>query len=322
MKKNLSLLLVFLSVLSSVFSQEKNAYAIYKTENPIIYDICFSSNGNALCIADNNSIKVYSTESRELINEFKNGHTGQIMTIDISKDSSLLVSGGKDSTIVVWDFAANRILHSLHYQKVIITAVKISPDNRYLISGGSDSKVYLYDLKRNEPIHEFSEHTKDITSLAFSPDGCLFASASGDHLISIYDIESKTLVASLSGHKNWVRSISFSPDGTKLISCGDDSKVIKWEISDLNNIIIAQLSREGFDWFLSVDFNEDSRTYVTGGIDGKIRIVANFENYSARIGKPINKVIFKPNEGYFLKVAVATRGSGVIFMEANDMELK
>jgi len=316
MKKEIFVLFAFLFISTLGYAIQE---MVCKTDNKIIYGICFTHKGGALGIADNNTIKVYSTKDNKLLNEFKYGHKRQILTIDISKDSTLLVSGGKDSTIVIWDFVNNKILKSLSYQKGIITSVRISPDKRYLISGGTDKKVFLYDIEKDEVIHEFSDHSDDITSVKFSPDGKLIASASGDGLINIYDTENFKLITFLNGHRSWVRDISFSRDSTKLISCGDDSRIITWNISDLNRIAIVESSRKGFNWLLSVDLNEDSKTYVSGGIDGKIRIVTKFGKYTARIRKTINKVIFKPNEGSFLKVAIATRGKGVILIDAMDM---
>ncbi len=206
----------------------------------------------------------------------------------------------------------------LNYHKGIVTSVKLSPDSRYLISGGSDKKVYLYDLIKNEIIHEFSEHTDDITSVAFSPDNKTFTSASGDHLISVYDINNG-IIASLEGHKNWVRDISFSSDSTKLFSCGDDSKVIIWDISNKNNITIKESARPCSNWLLSIDINENSKTYVSGGMYGSVIIVCNSRTYITPINKPITKVLFKPDEGVLLKVALATRGKGVILIDADKL---
>jgi WD40 repeat protein len=322
MTRRIFILFTFLSISFPGYSQKGKAYTVYKTDSKIIYGICFTDRGEALGIADNNAIKVYATEGNKLLNEFKNGHKRQILAIDISKDSTLLVSGGKDSVIVFWDFISNRILKSLTFQKGIITSLQISPDKRYLVSGGTDRKVYLYDIEKNEIVHEFSDHSDDVTSVKFSPDGKLIASASGDGLINIYDVESFKLIASLNGHRSWVRDISFNREETKLISCGDDSKIITWNISNIDSIYMNESSSMGFTWLLSIDIFKDSKTYVSGGIDGKIRIVTNFGYYTTRIGKPINKIIFKPNEGSILQVALATRGKGVILINAKDMELK
>jgi WD40 repeat protein len=313
-----TLVTVFIVYLS--YSQNGKETNVFKTDSEIIFDICFAENGEALAVADNTNIKLFSTKSKELLGEFKDGHKDKISSIDISKDNSLLVSSGIDGVITVWDYRSKKILNTLTYQKGIITSVKLSPDNRYLVSGGTDHKVYLYDLKENKVAAEFTYHTNDITSVSFSPDGKLFASASSDNLISVYSIETQKLITRLKGHKGWVRDISFSVDGTKLISCGDDSRIIVWNIADINNIEIAKNEVRGLTWILCVRYNEDNETYVNGDLAGNVSIVGVWGVYRTNMGVPVNKVLFKPNEGTYLKLAIATRGKGVIFMDAADMK--
>jgi WD40 repeat protein len=322
MMKKLFLVVASLFILSITYSQKRNTSLIFKTESKVIYGICFTNKGETLAIADNNTIKVFSTNSRELLYEFTDGHKSQILSIDISKDSTLMVSGGKDSTIVIWDFINKKILKSLTYQKGIVTSVKLSPDRRYLASGGTDDMVYLYDLEKNEILHEFSDHTDDITSVAFSPDGNMLATAGGDKTIIIYDVKNNKLLASLTGHKSWVRDISFNGNGEKLISCGDDSRIITWNIADRNRIRKQEDSKFGLSWFLSIAFNIDCVTYVSGGMDGKVKIVGQYGEYITKVGVPVNKVLFKPNEGNYLKIALATRGKGAMLIDVRNMKLK
>jgi len=300
-------------------AQKNKDFHKFPTEENNIYDICFTPNGEAIGIADNKSIKVYSIETRELIREFKNGHNGQILSIDISNDSAKLVSGGKDSTVVIWNFKEGELLKSLKCNS-IITSVCISPNSQYLAYGGSDNSVFVYDIANNKITNIFSEHSDDITSIVFSPDGNYIATSSGDKLINIYG--NGALITVLSGHKDWVRDISFYSDGTKLTSCGDDGKIITWNISDINNPRIINESRHGFNWILSVDVNQDDKTYAFADFKGSAEIIGQFGGYKTNIKAPINKLLFKPNEGVYLKIAVATRGKGVLLIDVKNMKSK
>lgn len=320
MKKIIFTSLALLYILTVGYAQNGKKYAVFNTNSSIVYGICFTENGGALGIGDNTTIKVYSTMTKKLLNEFRNGHQSEIFSIDISKDGSLLVSGDREGNIVVWDFVNNKILKKLTYQKGIVTSVKFSPDRRYLLSGGTDKKVFLYDLETDKVVHEFTDHLKDVTSVDFSPDGKLFASASGDKTIKIYDVKTYGILASLSGHHNWVRDISFSKDGTKMISCGDDSRIITWDLSDLHSVMQVDNHLAFYEWVLSVDFDVDSKSYVFGGLDGKVRIISPFGSYSFKIGVPINNVKFNPGKGEYMVTAIATRGKGVIYLDGRDMK--
>lgn len=314
------LLFIVQLILSTSYSREKDVFFTFPTDDAFIYGICFTANGGALGIADQNAIKVYETNSRNLLQEFKNGHNDRILAIDISRDSTLLVSGGKDSTIVLWDLITGKIKKTLKYQQGVITTVKISPDAKYILSGGSDKKICLFDIEADHLVKEFNEHSKDITTVTFSPDGKLIAGSSGDKLITLYNTGNGILVATLAGHTNWVRDISFSRDGTKLISCGDDSRIITWDISDINKIQSVQV-KTGHCWLLSIDNTDDGRTYAVGNVNGKTKIVSTFGEYKARIGVPVTRVLFKPGYGLQVKILMASAGKGVMMANARDLEI-
>lgn len=316
----ISFILCFIS--TTGYCQKESKYTVFKTNSNFVYDICFSNNGNSLAVTDNNTIKIFSISTQEKLKEFSKGHNAEIRAIDISNNDSILVSGDKDGRIVVWDFINNKILKTLTYHKGDITSVDISPDGRFLVSGGIDNKMYLYDLKNNSLLHEFNDHSDDVTSVGFSPDGKLLASASGDKTIKIYELSNYKLLASLTGHKSWVRGIAFSSDSKKLISCGDDSRIITWNLNQKDNIAFQNETVFDFEWLLSIDFNIDNNTYACSGMNGKARIITPIGLYYLNVGKPINKIKFKPNEKYYLIVAVATLGNGVIYLEGTKMKFK
>ncbi|MEA4918693.1 WD40 repeat domain-containing protein [Proteiniphilum sp.] len=297
-------------------AQQSKLFSNFSTDENIIYDICFTHNGGAIGIADGKSVKVYSMETIKLIRNFKNEHRKQILSIDISADSTLLVSGGKDSTIVIWDFKEGRLLKSMKAEG-IVTSVSVSPDSRYLAYGGSDHKVSLFDITNEKLVAVFAEHSDDITSIAFSPGGDYIAASSGDNLITVYG--NGALVSELSGHKDFVRDISFDSDGTKLISCGDDGNVIIWDISDIENPKVLEESKRGSDWLLSVDFHPDNETYAFAGFSGNIEIISQNVHYKTSMKVPVNKVLFTLDERHFLTIVAATRGKGVLLMSTNRM---
>lgn len=318
-KSTFTTLIVLLCIQSIVYSQQKHDVFIYETESNIIYDICYTNNGGALAIADYNAIKIYSEDTKELLAGFNGGHKKQILSIDISKDSTLLVSGGMDSTIVIWNLIENEILETLTYQQSIVTSVKISPSGKYLLSGGAN-KLYLYNIAEKKIIKEMAGHRDVITSVAFSPDEKIFASSSADKTINIYETESGNLITKLTAHRSWVRDLSFSQDGTKLISCGDDSRIIIWNISDITNIKLRNQAKYGNTWLLSTDFNEDNKAFALGDLKGNVFIITQFKTYKTKVGTPINKLLFKPNNEGYIKIAVATSGKGVFVIDANAMK--
>jgi WD40 repeat protein len=310
---------ITLVFLSACFSQKNKAYRSFPSESKTIYAMCFTPKGNALAVGDNNAIKFFSTSTTELLGTLNVRNVKMIMAIDISRDSTLLVSGGKDSTIVLTDLIKKNDAQILKYHKGIVTAIKISPDNKYLLSGGTDKKVVLYDIVNHQIKNEYNYFAEDITSVAFSPRGDIFAVAGGDHKICLYNTHSGEEITTLSGHNSWVRGIAISADNTKLFSCGDDSQLIKWNIANRDKIKVEESARQRLNWLTCLDVNEDSKSCVIGSINGMLRIVTVLGDINIRLKAPVTRILFVPNQGIVLKVAAATNGQGVVLIDAQEL---
>jgi WD40 repeat protein len=302
-----------------VTAKEKEKFTVYPTKSKIIFDICFFENGEKLAVGDNTNIKIFSTSSQKVLDEFSSAHSDRILAIDVSADDRLLASTGRDGKVVIWDLNKKSGLEIFALTGTVGTSLSFSTNNKYLAVGFSNGKTVIYDIENKLVKVELSEHKKDITSVKFSPNGKLLASASGDNTINLYSLEEMTLINTLKGHKNWVRNISFSFD-EKLMSCGDDSKVILWDLSDFKNITQKRMRHIGLRIITSTDFFSDSISYVSTGITGKIIILSPVSSYKITLGLPINKAVFVPNEKHFMELVVATQGLGVIRIKAVNMK--
>lgn len=310
----LTVALFFFSLLTVSAQQKKDIFR-FPTQANNIPDICFTRNGGAIGITDNKSVKVFLTSSRELINTFEGGHKAQILSIDISDDSTYLISGGKDSTVLVWDFKNARLLQTIKCTGIVVS-VCISPDNQSIAFGGTDKKVTLINLSNGTASYTLNDFSDYITSLSFSQDGKYLFASSGDKNIRVF--EEGVLIARLDGHKDWIRDFCMSSDGKRLISCDDNGVVILWDISDIKRPILLKESKICLTWLLSVDFYVDDLTYVTGDLNGNAKITGPFANYKLNIKSPVNRILFKPDLKYIAIVA-ATSDKGVFYIEAAQM---
>lgn len=319
MRKLLLIIGILSTVILNVEAKRFDKYYKYPTDNGFISDVDFTSSGDRLVIADGNNIKIYSTVTKELLDEFKGEHNQTILSIDISTDNTMVVSGDKDGIVLLWNLDTGEILDRLKYRGVV-TSVAFSPDGSYLAYGGSDRIASVYDIKDREDIFTTSEHGDDITSVAFSMDSNYIATAGGDKLIKISSVKDGLLLTTLSDNRSWIRDIAFSPDSTSLISCGDAAKVISWDIKDITKPKIIETSRgEAFSWILSLDINWNSKVYAIGNSRGDIDIIGLFGSCRANVKYPVTSTALKPNRDETLSIAVATRGNGVLFIEAVDM---
>lgn len=304
-----------------LFAEAKEKYKVYPTDSKIIFDFCFFENGEKLAVADNLNIKIFSTKTQKKLDEIKTDLCDRILAVDISKDAKILAFGGRDGIVIIRDLPNKTTSQNISLTGKIITTLNISPDNKLLAIGSSNGKVLIYDIKNKNSRFEFKDHEKDITSIKFSPDGKILATAGGDKKINLYEVENGILITKLSGHKSWVRSISFI-NNEKLISCGDDSKIIQWDLTDFQNFDLNKTNLAGLGIITGVDSNEGNNSVAASGINGRIMILLPSGTYSSNVKQPVTKVLFIPNENFFLKLVVATHGAGIIQVKAEEMKLK
>ena len=69
-----------------------------------------------------------------------------ILSIAISNDQKILVSGSNDKTIRVWDFEEKRCIRVLKGHEGRVMSVAITPDNNYILSGSDDKSVRIWEL--------------------------------------------------------------------------------------------------------------------------------------------------------------------------------
>jgi len=313
------LLLIFFAGIIS--AKGKNKETTYTTEGKFVYDASLSANGKVIICTDNTALKAFSVTTGNLIGSFTGGHRSKVLCVAQSPDSTMVASGGSDSTVVLWDYLTRSIIQRITFATGKITSIKFSPDNQFILFGCSNSPAYLYDLKEHKKINEFIDQKMDVTSVAFSPNGSLIAIAGGDKIIRLYNSADFQLRTELKGHTNWVRSICFYNNGQNLISCGDDNKIIQWNLSKGNFSKMNTLK----DWILCVDIlnnaSNKSNMFVFGTMNGSITIKYAYGFYKAKLNSPVSKVLILPTQSGLIEIAVATLGSGLIQLHSVDMKV-
>ena len=58
-------------------------------------------------------------------------------------NEKIVVSGGHDNTIKIWDLKKGKCIKTID-TKTVIYDVKCSPDGKYIVSCGGDDKIKFY----------------------------------------------------------------------------------------------------------------------------------------------------------------------------------
>jgi WD40 repeat protein len=207
--------------------------AIWRVHSDWVYDVAAVDFGGDLLTASRDGLvrlwPLFASDGWWLDYEI---HTGEVASVALSPDDSMLASGGQDAVVRVrrvpgagplareWDLRGHRAW---------VWDVAFSPDGTRLASGSADGTVKLWSVGTGELLATLTGHRSAVSQVAFAPGGGELASASWDGTVRVWDASSHGLLRVLEGHDDWVLGLAYAPSGDLLVSSGADGKVLVWD---------------------------------------------------------------------------------------------
>ncbi|MDD5569696.1 MAG: caspase family protein [Bacteroidales bacterium] len=151
--------------------------------------------------------RINKSESRILA-----GHSGKVTCLAFSHSGKILISGGHDKLIKLWDVATGKLLRTLGNVTTPVPTVRFHPsDSILMISSGGSAVVWNIALANVK--HKIEGH-KGLTGAAdYSPDSKFIVTAGFDKNIKIWDAQNFRFQKMLRGHSNRITDIAISTDG-------------------------------------------------------------------------------------------------------------
>ena len=133
------------------------------------------------------------------------GHRGGVLGIAVSPDDKLVLSGGRDGTVRLWDLAKGE-------------ALKVLEGHR----------GWVEDLASGQSLGEIA-HGDWVYGLACSPDGKAAYSAGSGPNVACWDLSTGERTAELNGHEKAANAVAVSPDGKLLVTASSDTTLLVWQ---------------------------------------------------------------------------------------------
>ncbi len=179
-----------------------------------------------------NPLKVWEVATRRLIRRL-NGHTNFCVSLDFSRDGSLLASGSHDGTAIIWLTATWKAMHTLRnpdhaslYSQTgrgQVEDVAFAPDGKTLALASREGNVQFWDVAAGKLLETLKGHSSAVNAVAFSPDGRTLASSSSDQTVRLWNFETRRELMQLDPGGvtlGRVQTLAFSPDGRHLLARG------------------------------------------------------------------------------------------------------
>ncbi|KAK2734590.1 hypothetical protein FQN57_001637 [Myotisia sp. PD_48] len=224
---------------------------------------------------DNAKIHIFDTDGKHL--RVLNGHVMGVWAMVPWDD--LLVSGGCDRDVRVWDMAKGDCIHKLRGHTSTVRCLKMS-NKTTAISGSRDTTLRVWDLLTGVCKNVLVGHQASVRCLEIYDD--LVVSGSYDTTAKIWSISEGRCLKTLAGHFSQIYAVAF--DGKRIATGSLDTSVRIWDpqTGQCNAILQGHTSLVG-----QLQLRGD--TLVTGGSDGSIRV------WSLRSNTPIHRLAAHDN---------------------------
>jgi|WetSurMetagenome_2_1015567.scaffolds.fasta_scaffold00002_203 WD40 repeat protein len=310
------ILLLFSFTFTAASGQQSLPGKLIRSVDPV-FDFCFTPTGKTLAAAINESVNLFRTSDGSLLKTYNNGHHKSILCLDISIDTSFIVTGSKDSAVIVRSFDTGDIVRKYKAHDGPVTCVRFSSAGSYLYSSGTDGTVCLFSIESGTMVFRTKLTEGIITSFDISPDGKLIAAVDSKGKTILCNSMTGEDITVLKTKMGWLRAVSFSNDCKMILAAGDRGVVTRWQLRD-GNFIIRDSKKISGNWIYGVDIHNDNNTYATCGFDKSVRVNINGDLYKQEIGSRIFKIRFIPGNDELISIAAATE-KGIVTVNAQDM---
>ncbi|MGK7879484.1 MAG: WD40 repeat domain-containing protein [Crocosphaera sp.] len=144
------------------------------------------------------------------------GHSDWVISVDISSDGSLLVSGSQDKTIQLWNLKNQRLLGIIKEHTDVVNSVLISPDQKVIISASSDKTIKIYDLATQKVKYTLNNHSQTVNCIAVSSDSKLLFTGSSDKTVKVWDLQHGKLLSEIMGFQGAITALEIHKINNKL----------------------------------------------------------------------------------------------------------
>lgn len=176
-------------------------------------------------VGSSNSISLHTTQSQGYVPITAKGHKESVYALAMNDTGSLLVSGGTEKVVRVWDPRNGSKTMKLKGHTDNIRALLLDSTGRLCLSGSSDSMIRLWDLGQQRCVHSYAVHTDSVWALASTPTFSHVYSGGRDLSLYLTDLATRESIL-LCTKEHPILQLSLHDDS--IWAATTDSSVHRW----------------------------------------------------------------------------------------------
>ncbi|WJX85511.1 hypothetical protein P8452_67950 [Trifolium repens] len=182
-------------------------------------------------ISSSNSISLHTTQTQGYIPIAAKGHKESVYALAMNEGGTILVSGGTEKVVRVWDTRSGSKKLKLKGHTDNIRALLLDSTGRFCLSGSSDSMIRLWDIGQQRCIHSYAVHTDSVWALASTPTFSHVYSGGRDFSLYLTDLQTRESSLLCTG-EHPILQLALHNDSIWVAST--DSSVHRWPAEGCN----------------------------------------------------------------------------------------
>ncbi|CAM9749158.1 unnamed protein product [Chrysoparadoxa australica] len=114
------------------------------------------------------------------------GHKLPVLSMDISTDGTMIVTGSADKTIKIWGLDFGDCHRSILAHNDSVMALRFVPGTHYVFSCSKDKSIRYWDVDHFERILHLEGHQAEVWGLAVAPTGAFIVSGGHDRGLRVW----------------------------------------------------------------------------------------------------------------------------------------
>lgn len=184
----------------------------------------------------------------------------------------IVVSGGCDKRLRVWDVVSGRCIYVLEGHTSTIRCIRVLHNRPVAVTGSRDATVRVWNIQEGRLLRVLQGHHQSVRCLDVC--GNRVVSGSYDTTCRVWNVDTGECLHVLRGHGLQIYSVAF--DGIRIASGGTDTTVRVWDAKSGNCIALLP----GHTALVcQLQLSSSAGLLATGGSDGRV-ITFSLRDYS------------------------------------------
>jgi mitogen-activated protein kinase organizer 1 len=199
------------------------------------------------------------------------GHDGAVNALRYSPNDEILVSGGYDAAVKVWDCRSRSIdaVQTMPAFGDSIMSVAVT-SHAAIIAGSVDGTIRRFDVRMGRQIVDLVHHS--ITCIAHTKDNRCILAACVDGCVRLLDQEGGDLLNEYRGHVHASAKLdaAFMPSDAFVVACSEDGRLVYWDL--LEGSLVAQVNAHEGEVVCSLAVHPEGHCVLSSSVDGTIKL--------------------------------------------------